>query len=316
MTFTTSWERNDEGERTVNEIQVKPVVEVARNLREIENLYEALLVQAIHKAGARIDGTSLPGGDAMVALAGVGSPEEWSENIAAAEFHHLATCPKLDHTRCRYAEHALDEDGTEPPLQTLLFWSEGWRGYALERRPTIATEVNFLRGTLEWAWGNEPNWDAFAADVADTKTRLENLLLAGHRTERGVPCLSCNVDLIRPAKKRTEVHDCDGHDGVCYLPHARCPHDRGGLRDEWVCPSCERKYDAESYWRAVAHAAFVSADWLPLEDAIQRTGAKRGSIQGWASRSLVRKRKDQNSGRTFYNIPDIEAREAGDEGAA
>src|SRR5690606_19190608 len=99
------------GRRMTENIHASPLVKVARDLSEIERLYEHLLVQAIHNANSRL----MPGGEAMVALGNVGSPNLWAENIAAAEYRHLATCNKLDHTRCRFAEHVADEDDHEPP---------------------------------------------------------------------------------------------------------------------------------------------------------------------------------------------------------
>lgn len=89
-------------------------------------------------------------------------------------------------------------------------------------------------------------------------------------------------------------------------------HDRGGLRDEWVCGSCDRRYGVEDYRRAVAQSAFLNAEWLPLEDAIARTGAKRGTIQAWATRGHVRRRKDADTGRVTYNVGDIETRHHGE----
>lgn len=270
--------------------------QVSSNLREITELAHGLLTQAIHKANHH----DIPGGDAMIALAPVANQEAWEHRYETAERLGLDTS---------YVQHESDE--TAPPLQLLRYWSDRYRAALAaeyDMIPTLATEANFLRFHLDWIETNEPAWDQFARDITRAKTRLENMLMAGRRTERGVPCLNCNVDLIRRSHDRHDPRECNGHDGICYYPHTRCPHDRGGLRDEWACPSCERTYDEESYWRAVAHAAFVAADWLPLEDAMQRTGAKRGSIQGWATRGVVRKRKDENSGRTVYSIPDIETR--------
>lgn len=291
------------------------VNDVARNLTAITELYADLLAQAINRAAAQIDGHSLPGGEAMVALAGVAEPEINQRRVALREEAHMATCTRLDHTRCWTGSE--DEDDSEPVLQTLLFWSDEWRtlhGFPLEgRRPTVATEANVIRSLLDWAWDNLPEWDDFSRDIGSARTRLENLLTAGRRTERGVPCLSCNVELIRPTWDPVRVNECDGHDGVCYLPHDACPHDRGGLRDEWFCPSCERRYDVQTYRLATEHAAFVVAEWLPIDLAASRTGAKRGSIWGWAGKGYVRRRKDVETGHTHYNVPDIEARMSKDD---
>jgi len=294
------------------------VVKVARDLTTITELYASVLAQAINKAGARIDGHSLPGGEAMVALAHVADRETNERRVELREEAHLATCPRLDHTRCWTGSE--DEDDTEPILQTLLFWSEAWReekGFPLEgRRPTVATEANVLRSLLEWAWETLPEWDDFAKDVAGARARLENLLVAGQRTERGVPCLSCNVELVRPTWDPFQPRECEGHDGVCYLPHAFCPHDRGGLRDEWVCPKCERRYDEKSYRNAVNYEAYLRAEWLPLDLAEMRSEAKGGTIKVWATRGQVRKRKDIETGRMTYNMADVEARVSGEDDVA
>lgn len=243
--------------------EISPLVKVARDLREIEELNEALLVQAIHKAGDRL----MPGGEAMVALAHVGSPAEWSENVAAEELYHLATCPKLDHTRCRYAE--TEEDEGEPPLQTLLFWSEQWRaeaGYSLDRRPTIATETNFIRGSLDWAWDNEPHWDDFAKDVRRARVRLENLLYAGKRAER--------------TRVRCDDAECEGR---AYLIRAYGASEEA---DHFKCPSCKRRYTLDDFQRAYARMlrSEGAERYVLLGDAIgtlKAQGRPERTIRKW-----------------------------------
>ena len=289
-----------------------PVVRVARDLRAIVDYAAALEAEAIAKANDVL----MPGGLAMVALAHVASIETYTNRLDGAERRALAYGDELPSIE--------DDDDWLPPLQLLLFWSEAWRleldmefapspGRAY---PSIATEANFLANAdvLAWAWDNEPHFGDYADDVHSALTTMEALLAEGYRSERGVPCLSAECDgahLVRPTAERRDVQWCEGHDGVCTLPHEHCRHDRGGLRDVWVCPSCDRRYEAEDYWRAVAHAAYVNAEWLPLEQAMTRTGAPRGSIQGWATRGQVARRRDPDSGRTVYRVADIEARRAG-----
>jgi transposase-like protein len=94
------------------------------------------------------------------------------------------------------------------------------------------------------------------------------------------------------------------------LPHEVCPHDRGGLRDEWKCPGCDRTYSLEDYARAVSHAHYAFADFLTLDDASARTGVKPGTIKVWANRGKVAKKRDRDSGRMTYRVADIEARHA------
>lgn len=284
-----------------------PRIRVAQNLTAIVDLSERLEEQAINDANDSL----MPGGLAMVALAAVANLEAWGHKLEAAEQ--------------RARDYGLsiavdDDDDWEPPLQSLLFWSEDLRRiheFEHEGRPTIASEASVIRWALDWLWENEPHFEDFAADISKARGRLEVLLAEGLRAKRGVPCLSVECDggvLIQPVAPRRDPHWCDGHDGVCHLPHEHCPHDRGGLRDEWVCPSCDRRYGVEDYRRAVAQSAFLSADWLPIEDAMARTGAKRGSIQSWASkeRAIVRRRLNTETGRVEYNIEDITTRQNGE----
>lgn len=277
-----------------------PRIRVAQNLSAILDLAADLEDQAINDANDHL----MPGGLAMVALGVVANLEAWAHKLDAAERRAIEEgAPMPPHE---------DADDWEPPLQTLLFWSEDLRrvhGYETDKRPTLASEANFVRHYLDWLWENEPRWEDFARDINATRRRLEDVLSEGLRAKRGVPCLSdecAGVTLIQPVIGRREVHWCDGHDGVCVVPHERCPHDRGGLRDEWVCPRCDRRYQADDYHRAVAQSAFLNAEWLTIEDAMTRTGAKRGSILGWAARDRVARRKDVESGRALYSVGDIE----------
>lgn len=285
-------------------MKTDPRVTVAQNLTAIVEMSQQLEDQAINDANDHL----MPGGLAMVALAGVANLEAWANKVEAAEqrAREMGTTLPID-----------DDDDWEPPLQTLLFWSESLRrAHELENesRPTEATEANIIRWALDWLWDNEPKWDDMAADIAGAVKRLEALLTEGLRSKRGVPCLSVECEggvLVRDVAPRREHRWCDGHDGICTIPHELCPHDRGGLRDEWVCGSCYRSYGTEDYRRAVAQSALLNAEWLPLEDAVRRTLAKRGSIQGWATKGIVRKRKDQDSGRMTYSVADIQDRQNG-----
>lgn len=263
--------------------QPRAVVKVARDLREMENLYQALLVQAIHHARARIDGTSLPGGEAMVALGPVGSPEQWQEWVTSDEYHHFAVCPKLDHTRCHFAERVDDEDGIEPPLQTLLFWSEQWRiehGYPLESRPTITSEVRFLRWALEWAWRSLPEWADFERDVEDARKRLENLLMAGERAERGAPCLYETCKGARLVRKLVPKRGKDGEKTWDF--------------SDWHCPKCKRSWDNKRYAAMVtaAHEAAKFEDiagetWCTTDYAARQVQRSESTIRQWLHKGYL-----------------------------
>lgn len=286
-----------------------PVAEVARELSEIERLalVDALETQAANKANDR----EIPGGEALVSLGPVANLEAWSNLVDSGEEGRLP-----------YPDHLSDEtdDSERPVLQTLLFWSEQWRvewGAVSDLRPTVGSEAAFIRRVLNWAWEHEAKWDDFADDMRQARLSLENILYEGWRSEHGVQCFDCEVDLIRPSRERRTLHHCEGtDDGLCVWPHRFCAHDRGGLADEWRCPSCDRRYGVEDYYRAVRHAHFVHADYLPLEEAAERTGVKRGTIKVWAHREKVRRRKDHDSGRVTYHVGDIARHDAASEDVA
>src|SRR5690606_31708046 len=179
-----------------------------------------------------------------------------------------ATCNKLDHTRCRFAEHVADEDDHEPPLQTLLYWSERWRaeaGYELER-PTMRTEANFPRGRLDWAWDHEQAFDEFARDVNRARVRLENILHAGKRPERSrIVCDRCD-EAPRLLVLRGVADD--------------------GSDDQWKCPACKTRFTSDDASRA--HAAMLRSEgaerWVPQADAIatlKAQGRPERTIRAW-----------------------------------
>jgi hypothetical protein len=286
---------------------------VAIDLREILDLFDDLHTQAINDSNDH----SMPGGEAMVSLGPVASIE--------AREHTFETAERLWAERVKAGVATSgdrpaneDYDDEAPALQLLLFWSEAWRrehGYELDRRPTVASEAHFLRWCLNWAWENELHWNNFVEDVHDARSNLEAILLAGKRDVRGVQCLSCDATLRRYSRDPREPHFCNGHDGVCGWPHRYCPHDRGGLVDEYRCPSCGRLYTVEEYVRAVKQMHVAHAEWLTLEECSARTGVKEGTIKVWATRGKVAKRKDQHSGRMTYRVPDVVSQAADDDAA-
>lgn len=263
----------------MSEIQPSAVTKVARDLREIERMHAALFDRAVDMSRSR----DLPGGDAMAALGNVGSPGEWAELLAAEELYHLSMCAKTDHRQCRYAFVDEDDEEHEPPLQTLLFWSEAWRaehGYELGRRPTIRSEVNFIRGVLDWAWDNEVHFDDFAADVRKVRSRLENLLRQGIRSERGAPCLYDQCRGVRLVRKLEPKRDEDG--------------EKVWVLGDWHCPRCHRSWTEERY-AAMVTAANEAAKvedidgrlWVAVDYAVRKVGVKAATLRSWMHRREV-----------------------------
>lgn len=250
-------------------MQVDPVVAVARDLTEIVELAGHLEDQAEHKAN---DPEYLPGGSAMVALGPVANLEAWEHQFEARE--RLGR----DH------DHVRDEDDQwEPPLQTLCFWSEQWRaehGAEYGKRPTIASEAAFIRWALDWAWDNEIHWDDFARDIARCRTRMENLLYAGDRAERGVPCMYDECGGVRLVRKLAPKRDAEGEKVWDFT--------------DWHCPRCKRSWDNDAYWRNVNAAnervqrEEIEGDaWCSVEYAAREVERSPKTIRTWINRGHV-----------------------------
>lgn len=246
-----------------------PTVKVARDLTEIVSMCAHLDEQAEHKANAQLDGTGLPGGLAMVSLAGVANIEAWGHRYEATEAWNAAN----PHRKPRPIDHIEDEDDAwEPPLQTLVFWSEQWRaqhGAEYDQRPTVASEANFIRWALDWAWDNEAHWDDFASDVRRARVRIENVLYAGNRVERTrVTCDRADCEDGPPRLIRKYGNEPDGSD------------------DWWRCPKCKHRFDADGV--STAHARMLrsegAARWVRQADAIgtlKAQGRGERTIRRW-----------------------------------
>jgi hypothetical protein len=154
---------------------MRTTIDVARDLTAIVDMSEALEDQAINDANDHL----MPGGLAMVAQGPVANLEAWAHKLDAAE--RLGIHPAIE-----------DDDEWEPPLQSLLFWSEDLRRIHDQEfepaphrpRPTEATEANIIRHHLDWLWENEPKWDDFAQHIADARARMEALPSAAFRACR------------------------------------------------------------------------------------------------------------------------------------
>lgn len=275
-----------------------------RDLLAITDLVALLPEHAFHGAtnGHLVASEPLPGGDALVML-GRGS-------------------------------EGLSEDGgtntgdPEPPAWVLGWWEETWRealvlGSKLPvwRRPpdqVIVEAQAFLGEHLDWAANYHPGFRQFARDLTTCRRQLEALLRAGDAPQEGVCCFECGVTLQRTYRAfracscppKAEV----GVTGHFLWEKIHASHDQGGLHDPtpdagWVCPACHREYSPGEYRLAVATAYDAAAEWRSQTDATRLTDCPRGTIQGWASRGQIRRRKD-SSGRVTYSVLDIRAKMA------
>lgn len=262
---------------TEQQTATHPTVKVARDLTEIVDLYARLAAQAENLASHSL----MPGGPAMVALGNVANIESW-------ENHHQATERYVDHPdeRLRRAYTSVeDEDPDEAwsPFQLLEFWSEAWRrehGAEYDQRPTIVSEANFIRWALDWAWHNEPAWDDFAGDVRRARVRLEDILSAGSRAERGAPCLYDECKGARLVRKMQPARDDEGRKVWRHSP--------------WHCPRCHREWDEDKYAAMVTagtEAAKIETingeEWVTTDLAARRVGRPASTIRQWVHKGKL-----------------------------
>lgn len=277
-----------------DEVQAAPVVDVAKDLREIANeLYPWLRVRTEDEARSRL----MPGGDAMAALGTVANMEAWENMHQATERHGRAYTSVVDE----------DPDEAWSAYQLLEYWSEQWRirhGMEFEPgprrpRPTVASEANFLRWALNWAWDHEPHWHDFARDVAAAKRRLEDILHRGDRSERGAPCMYEGCKGKRLVRKLEPKRDPDGRKIWIFSP--------------WHCPSCHREWDDDAYARMVtaAHEAakvevINGEEWVSPDLAARRLDRPHSTIRQWIHRrevAVVCIRKGKRAG--FVRFADV-----------
>lgn len=286
---------------------VDAITKVNRDLTEILNLSQALTAQAISRARDRM----MPGGYAMVALAGVASPAAHAQWLDEAEEQAIADALQAGLNPIKAVQPIeTDDDEWDPPLQTLRFWTEQWRAAHQSPNPehaTLESEANYIRWTLPWALVNEPNWAVFAQDINGARTRLESILHAGSRPDRTrVVCdrehCTKHPRLIRVRATREAAEwSCTAcsttvplhYDGThcpnpwCYSvapPRAIWKSDES--KDRWKCTSCKHRYDDDDYRRAHAKQlrSAGAERFVVLSDAIatlKSQGRPEPTVREW-----------------------------------
>ena len=253
------------------------ILKVSTNLRLIANMAERLSERALDLANSPL----MPGGEAMVNLARVADFETWAR--------------RNDLSADALANYE-DPDELWSPFQTLRYWSEQWRSELNmdyfddpKWRPTLRTETAFLANpdVLAWAWDHEIHYEAFADDVRLAMTKLETLLREGERPDRiRVICPDCE------AGKRLIIR-----------------YGKGEVEDQWKCPACKHRFDADAVRRAYAKQlrGEGAARWVSLADAVSilsKQGWRDHTIRGWADGETVEVATDDTE-RLFVWWPDI-----------
>jgi hypothetical protein len=230
------------------------------DLEAIDALYGTLPDQATNggQDGRLTAAAPIPGGDALVMLA-----------------------PASDGTQATDHEHESRTDPT-PPLLVLSTWEDDWRRHLDHDRDIHATVPNaiaYLATHLSLMAQRHDGLEGLATDLTNLRRRLEDILRAGERDERGAPCIHCGTMLIRLCTDK-------------------------GLQDEWRCHRCHRRYGNQAYYNAVAATYKAHAPALTATDMHSQYGVEPGTLRAWASRKKVRRRGHDLQGRVLYDVND------------
>jgi hypothetical protein len=294
------------------------IVELARHLRD----------QAANAGndGRLLAAAPIPGGDAMVLM----SPSGEGDIQVRQAMHTVNEADRLEQPdRKKHAFDHLDDESRgdpEPPLLLLANLEDIWRDTLgqpkAQGRATIRGSAGYLDQQLTWA-AQRPDIDMpdFAATLRRMRGRLEDTLQDGKRSETGAPCISCGTELTHRANDRQDTCDCPPRkphtrhelhpfDHCCLqcrvdAKHQR--HDQGGLRDEWLCRGCERRYDESEYKDRVV--ALTYAQHAPARisaDLTARYDLKPATLRKWVERGKVRRRGRNLEGKLLYDVGDVE----------
>lgn len=253
---------------------------IARDLREIVDLWGSLFDEAVNRADDR---SQIPGGDAMVMLGPAANYLRWEDQIDEAErlyFEGLAGWIELS-----------DEDSDPaPPLLVLGKWDEivrTERGQIGLERITVESSARFLSKSLDWICGEDLTGRPYfmpaedmARDLAALRSRLEAVLHDGIRHDSSAAACFKDVGTVDEPKvcggqlvRRTlDRRDCPHVERALRMAkgkadpvevlrqtliafpedeaaHRRC--DQGGRDDVYRCNRCRGFYTEAEYWLAV-----------------------------------------------------------------
>lgn len=239
-------------------------VQVARDLRAIVEMYGKLPAEAEYRGD--------PTGEAVLLLGHVANVEAFGYRLDAA----------------KDASHAADQIELDA-LFVLGSWEEAVReerDQPTDLRARVDRAADYLRDSLDWMLSDDENGnmhflgiDQMATELAAVRNHLENVLKAGDRSDKGVPCMTCSTALVK------FWGESEGE-------------------DRWRCKPCDQWSTQEQYELAVKQDYLRNAEWLTADDMAAQWRIPVGTLQGWASKGRVEKRRDQNRNRMVYRVED------------
>lgn len=266
-----------------------PRLKITRDLREIETLYLDLWAEALCRHSDR----DMPGGDAMNLLGPVANLEAWQHRYDAAE----AAAMDEDSELPVYVRDQLDAE--VHPLLVLATWEDAIReerDQPTDLRATVPRAIAYLRNSLDWAFRTntygEQEWlgtDAMGTSLKGVVSALESVLHAGIRTDRGADCLNCFQPLV--------------HEWAGDKDNPKTLED-----DKWVCRPCSEVSTYAQYLKALENEYMNRATWLSANYMLTVYRIPVGTLQGWASKGHVRKRRNIHTGRMTYHVAEAVAR--------
>lgn len=263
-------------------------LDIAQSLTAIVVLWRDLEDEALHRYADK----ELPGGDALVMLGPVA-------NMEAYGYRQLSEM--MGRTNAKGGE---DDDFTDdaPPLLVLAGWTEVIRAErALEperKRASVTREADFIRASIDWMLVEDengtPNFmpaDELARELRRVVARLENVLKAGERDDKGAPCMKCGHAQIK-------VWGAEAH------------------ADRWHCKTCGLWPTPDEYNLSVRQNYLKESKRLNATDMLEQYRIKQGTLTGWASKGLVARRGKDGSGRILYDVDQAVAQRDGKDDAA
>ena len=232
-------------------------VQLAKDLRSIEDMYDNLQTEAVNRGGD----PNMPGGMAMVML-GPGA------DVEAFGYAQLSAMMG------RVDPGSVETDDIEPPLSFL----SGWVDIVREERDqptglkaTVGREVAYLRRSVDWMLSSDEYGDLrfiqvddFAEQLEKVRRALENVLRDGHRATR----------------IRAECKSCEDSPRLCLRQGAA----KDGSQDHWYCPACYHAYDVAGVsrcWRQMFVKRGDAPEWVPLRAAASSVGRPVSTVRTW-----------------------------------